>query len=105
MDENDTTTRLARLEQRVDDVDRRLADFATINTQMATVIANQGHMDRDFSLLRDEVEGIGKTLVDRDVAVSRERRQTRIALYTMIGVLGASFISGIAAVVVGLVGG
>lgn len=86
-------------------MDRRLADLASINAQMATVNANLGHMDRDLTMLRDEVEGIGKTLVDRDDATSRERKQTRVAIYSMVAVLGASFLSAVGAVVVGLVGG
>lgn len=101
----DERDRLARLEQRADDVDRRLQDLGSVNTQLATVNANLGHMDRDLAMLRDEVESIGKTMADRDETTSKERKQTRLALYTMIGVLGASFLSAVAAVIVGLVGG
>lgn len=97
--------RLARLEQRADDFDRRLTDLGTISREMATVSANVAHMDRDLALLRDEVEGITHSIAARDEAVSKERRETRLALYSMIGVLGASLIAGVAAVVVGLVGG
>jgi hypothetical protein len=103
--ENPERDRITRLEVRVDDIVRRLSDLSTTTTQMATVNANLGHMDRDLTMLRQEVEGISTTLTKRDEAVSRERKQTRVALYTMIGVLGASFVSAVAAVVVGILGG
>lgn len=76
-----------------------------MGTQMATVLANLGHLDRDLAMVRDEVTGISEAMTKRDEAVSKERRDTRLALYSMVGVLGASLIAGIAAVVVGLVGG
>lgn len=97
--------RLARLEQRADDIERRLGDLGTMSTQMATVLANIGHMDRDLAMVRDEVERISESLSKRDEEVSRERKQTRVALYTMVGVLGASFLSGVAAVIAGMIGG
>jgi archaellum component FlaC len=103
--DGDERDRLTRLEARVEDIDRRLADLGSINSQMATVNANLGHMDRDLTMLRDEIEGVSTTLASRDQAVSKERRDTRLALYSMAGVLGASFVSGVVAVIVGLIGG
>lgn len=103
--EQSQSDRLARLEQRADDIERRLGDLGTVSTQMATVLANIGHMDRDLAMVRDEVERISESLSKRDEEVSRERKQTRVALYTMVGVLGASFLSGVAAVIAGMIGG
>lgn len=88
----------------MDELDRRLADLATIATQMATVNANLGHMDRDISALRDQVEVIGHNMDQRDQQVSKERKETRVALYGMIAVLGASFVTAVGAIAVGVLG-
>ncbi|WP_297775069.1 hypothetical protein [Mycobacterium sp.] len=101
----DPGERIIRLETRVDELDRRMASLDSIAAQMATVNSNLGHMDRDLTILRDEVEGITATINKRDEAVSKERRETRLALYTMIGLLGASAIAAIGTVLVGLLGG
>jgi hypothetical protein len=101
----DPGERIIRLETRVDDLDRRLGNLDSMAAQMAGVNSNLAHMDRDMTILREEVEGITTTISKRDDAVSKERRETRLALYTMIGLLGASFIAGVATVLVGVIGG
>lgn len=113
-------SRLARLEQRVEDHDTMIRTVAPLSTQAAVLTAEMTHM-------RDEVRDLEGSVADnhRDVlgrfsaldeaqrrrdeerkaederradVEATGRRQLRMALYGLIGVLGAAFIGALATI-------
>lgn len=66
---------------------------------MAEMRSDVRHMDENMEEVKREVLGIKGSLKKRDDAVSQERRQTRLALWSLVGVLGAAIIAAIGAVI------
>lgn len=99
------SSRLARLEQRVDDLAGLLSTFGATTTHVAMMGVKQDHYDEAVRGMRADVKELRDALDTRDAQMSKERKDTRIALWSLVGVLGAALISGGAAIVVALVGG
>lgn len=96
-------SRLARLEQRMDDLSSSVSTIPATATQVATLQVQQGHYDKAVEVLRADVKELRDALDTRDAQVSKERRDTRVALWSLVGVLVAAMISGGAAIVAALV--
>lgn len=120
------SSRLARLEQRVNDHDTMIRTVAPLSTQQAVLNAEVSHLRDDLRGVGDDVEGLVKDMQARfdrlaedqrkrdearaaedqrrDEAEAAGRRQLRMALYGLIGVLGAALIGALATILVALAG-
>lgn len=120
------SSRLARLEQRVNDHDTMIRTVAPLSTQQAVLNAEVAHIRDDLREVGSDVDGLVKEMRDRfhrladdqqkrdesrvaedqrrDEAEAAGRRQLRVALYGLIGVLGAALIAALATILVALAG-
>jgi septal ring factor EnvC (AmiA/AmiB activator) len=94
---DEITQRLARLEQRVDGIDTRLAELSGVKEVMAEMRTEIRHVKEGIGEIHEDIDGVNTALQARDSAVSQERRQTRLALWSLVGVLGASLITAVGA--------
>lgn len=92
-------SRLARVEQRVEDLSRQVTDYQPLSVSIASQQAHMEHFQESLGVLRNDVKALADNLEARDAATSKERRDTRVALYSMMAVLGAAIIGAVAAVI------
>lgn len=96
----DEQRRLAALEQRVQDIDNQVSRLLPLAETMAGFGVKLDHIESGMTKLGADIHGIESMLDDRDKAVSAERKATRTALYSLVGVLAAALISGLASILV-----
>lgn len=102
---DDVDLKVARLEQRVDDQRRALEAIGPVVTTAAELKLSIGHLQATVDELDKDIASIRAGLEARDKTVSDERKATRTALYSLVGVLVAALVSGGAAIAVALIGG
>jgi hypothetical protein len=94
---------IARLDQKVEDLRRQVTDVVHVAPSVAELKTDISYMRATMDGYHTDLQDLRTTLAERDKAVSDERRSTRIALWSLVGVLGASIITGAAAVLAALV--
>jgi chromosome segregation ATPase len=85
---DDMETRLARVEQRVSDLNERVIAMVPVATSVIQLTERVETLRRDLrayagqvSKLDDEIERRERDRADTEVETRRERRQTRIAIW------------------------
>lgn len=73
-------------------------EVTPIGTKVAVVEVGVQHLAEAVSQVRGELKVVAENLEERDKAVTAERRATRTALWSLVGVLGASLITAIGAI-------
>lgn len=117
MPDTDLSGRVSRVEREIAGLREQTAALKDDVRAMEPLVAasaelkaDMRHMDNSLQDVRSEVHTLRDLIEKRDVAageerrqrdavVSQERRATRTALWTLVGVLGASIITAIGAVV------
>lgn len=95
--------RLARLEERVDQVQRLVEAFGPTVTLSATMQVTLDHIEEDIRAIKMDIHEQRLAIEERDEAAMKERKDTKVALWSLVGVLGAAIISAIGGVVIALI--
>jgi hypothetical protein len=113
---DDLIARVVRVEQQVSSLQEDVRAMEPLVAASAEMKADMRHIDSGVASMRREIAGMRALMEQRDKdaqeerrlrdqQVSAERRATRTALWTLIGVLGAATITAIGAIVAAGIGG
>jgi hypothetical protein len=95
--------RLVRAEQQLADLRRALNRVEELPTPVALLNHRVDELFSDLTVLRGDVKMLNDRLDEREATETRDRKDTRTALWSLVGVLGASLISAGTAVLVALI--